>query len=164
MKQLIFALIGVALFVAAVGILTQKLENGTLPTLQTQNQNGKVVVIGDTTITVEVANSKAEKTKGLSGRSSLAENSGMLFPYPETGIPSFWMKDMQIPLDIIWIAGNKIVDIDKNVPFPEPGTKDSDLPIYQPSVATNYVLEVTAGFADKHGIKIGDSVDLSTAQ
>mgnify|MGYP002476543679 CR=1 FL=1 len=73
-------------------------------------QNGKYISIKNNTIVIEIAKTLAEQQKGLSERSFLAENNGMLFPYNKKTIPNFWMKKMLIPIDIIWIADNKIID------------------------------------------------------
>ncbi len=114
------------------------------------------VVIDDVKIKVEIADDAAEMAQGLSDRKSLGENHGMLFVFDKPGTPAFWMKDMNFPLDIIWIQGDTIVDIAPNLP-PLAGDFVST---YSPRVPANYVLEVNAGFAEKHGIKIGDEVDL----
>ena len=86
----------------------------------------------------------------------------MLFVFDNKQItPVFWMKDMQIPLDIIWIGSGKIVKIDENVPAPVAGTPDTKLTNYSSGSPIDYVLEVNSGFSGKNKIKAGDSVDLS---
>lgn len=110
----------------------------------------------DVKVKVEIADNAAEMQKGLSNRESLGKNKGMLFVFAEPGQAAFWMKDMEFPLDIIWIQNDKIVDIAPNLP-PLAGEYVST---YQPRVPANYVLEVNAGFAKEHGIKIGDKVDI----
>lgn len=61
------------------------------------------IEIGDRTYNVKVAESEEDKIKGLQGRKSLAEDEGMLFVYDEPQTVGFWMKDTDIPLDIIFI-------------------------------------------------------------
>ncbi len=112
-------------------------------------------------ITAEVADTPDKKALGLSFRKALDENSGMLFVLDSPTIVFFWMKDMLIPLDMIWIMDNKVVDIDKNVPIPKEGTPLTQLPKYSPKEKVNYVLEVNAGFAEKNNIKTGDSVSIN---
>ncbi len=119
------------------------------------------IKVGNTSLYVDIAKTDQEKTKGLSGRKSLQDNEGMLFVFENKIQPSFWMIDMLIPLDIIWISDGKIVYINENVPTPVPETPNSQLPLYYPPTGINYVLEVNAGFSEKHGIEVGDSVDLS---
>lgn len=121
--------------------------------------------IGGTTATINnhsynllIANDEKSRQIGLSNRKSLDKNTGMLFIFPKKGIYSFWMKNTQIPLDMIWINDNKIVYIVKKAP-PMAG-KDSNLPIYTPTTEANYVLEVNGGEADKYKFKNGDTVTL----
>lgn len=114
--------------------------------------------IGQIKIPVEVAKTAQDRAKGLSGRVSLEPDKGMLFIFPEAGNYSFWMPDMNFPIDIIWITDGKVVGIEKNVS----NKFDPQNPIfYNPPRPVKYVLEVNAGFAEIHGIKIGDEVVLS---
>lgn len=164
MKKVLYPLLGVILFILAVGLLTKSVQNGSLKlgSLSSSSETSqKQVKINDKTVFVEVASTDAARAKGLSGRTSLASDSGMLFTFPQNNVlPNFWMKDMQIALDIVWIGGGKVVKIDRNAQ-PEPGKKDSELTIYRPNQPVDYVLEVNAGFCDANNIKEGDSVDLS---
>lgn len=118
------------------------------------------ILVAENIVYVDIARSAGEKTKGLSGRNSLGENEGMLFVFEENSRPTFWMKDMNFGLDIIWIDDGRIIYIHKNVPAPEPGASDSELPKYSPPNVIDYVLEVNAGFADKYKIKVGDRVEI----
>jgi len=103
-------------------------------------------------IDVEVADKEEERMQGLMYRYSLAGNQGMFFIFPEEEYRSFWMKNTYIPLDIIYISSDKkIVSIQK---YTQPRSTYS-LPSEKPA---KYVLEVNAGFADKHNINPGDSI------
>jgi len=114
--------------------------------------------IGESEIMVEVADNNSKRERGLSGRESLGDNEGMLFLFSkEDTHQAFWMKDMLIPIDIIWINDGRIVQIDKNA-MPEPGVKDIFLKLYVPSETVDQVLEVKSGFSDEHNLAIGDSV------
>lgn len=115
-----------------------------------------VVKIGKNVIEVEVAATPTAQFKGLSWRKSLEENKGMLFVFGSPSFYAFWMKDMMFPIDIIWIAGDEIVDISRNLP----PARENFMPTYTPAEPANYVLEVNAGWADRHGIKIGDKVKI----
>lgn len=115
------------------------------------------VLINETQVLVEVVDTPEAIQKGLSGRLNLDADKGMLFLFPEAKIYKFWMPDMYFPIDIIWISGGKIADIDENVP----NEFDSQNPIfYFPSRPVESVLEVNAGFVRKHNVKIGDSAKL----
>lgn len=116
------------------------------------------VKINETVINVEVADTQALRTQGLSGRDQLDADSGMLFIFDSPKQYQFWMKGMKFPLDFIFINSGKVVDILRNVPVQPAGTPDSNLPVYEPVVPVDMMLEVNANFADSHGIKVGDSV------
>lgn len=119
------------------------------------------IKIGQNEINIEIAETPQEKAKGLSGKPKLDDNQGMLFIFSPKSRPAFWMKDMLIPLDMIWISDSKIVHINENVPPPSLGQKDNELSLYSPPVSIDFILEVNAGFSQKYSIKVGDSVDLS---
>ena len=168
-KQLFIPLAAVAAFIILVGLFTKNQSSinwskyfPNMVTATTAPAQQKTVTVNSKTINVELANTEALREKGLGGRSSLDAGSGMLFVFdPKQVKPIFWMKDMQISLDLIWISGNKIVKIDKNVPAPVTGTPDSKLNKYSPNQPVDDVLEVNGGYCDTNNIKVGDSVDLS---
>lgn len=152
-------LIIVVLFVAILGFGAYVYYNRLPVTPQSDTkQPVSTVTIGNAVIEVSLARTSAEKARGLSGTVQLAENSGMLFEFNPKAKPNFWMKDMLIPLDIIWIADSKVTGVEKNVPPPELGTDDARLQLYYPLTPIDYVLEVNAGFSDKNNIKEGDAV------
>lgn len=106
---------------------------------------------------VEVAKSVEELAKGLSDRENLEQGSGMLFVFNWKASRGFWMKDMKIPLDIVWISGTKIVGCEKNVLPPVAG---ESLKAYYPPQAVDKVLEINAGLCDELGIVTGQSVEI----
>lgn len=121
----------------------------------------KTIKVGNKTINVNVANTAETRSKGLGGVTSMPADQGMLFIFESKKItPSFWMKDMKIPLDIIWIADGKVTQISANVMPPAAGTADISLTIYTPTYPIDYVLEVNGGFTVKNIIRVGDIVDL----
>lgn len=112
--------------------------------------------IGQAVITTEVAATEAQKQKGLGGRSSLADDRGMLFPYDHKEQYNFWMRGMLFPLDFIWIDGSRVTDIAENV-LPPSGNEPPV--IIKPAVGVDKVLEVHAGTVQRLGIQIGDTVE-----
>jgi uncharacterized protein len=155
MKKIFLMLAGTIIFIAAVGYYT----NGR--SFTPHNQITKSVTINNLVIPVEIADTPALEAKGLSGRTALATDSGMLFTVDaKNNEPAFWMKNMLIPIDIIWIKNKQIIQIDKSVPAPAPGTADSALKLYRPIGPVDYVLEVNSGFTFTNNIKVGDSVAL----
>lgn len=106
---------------------------------------GKVEVrVRNQIIVAETVADEASRARGLSGRTSLGTNEGMLFRFDEAGTYPFWMKDMQFPIDIVWISGFRIVGFEQNV-MPEPGVPDSELKLYMPPEPVDKVLELAAG-------------------
>jgi len=101
------------------------------------------VSIGDTIMSVEVMCSREDRSRGLQGRETLAENEGMLFVFEEPMKAHFWMKNTLIPLDIAFIDGKgKIVSIEAM----EPETTDS----HRSPIPVRYALETNQGwFADR---------------
>lgn len=157
--SIVFVLVVAGLFRYFVGN-NQKLAMTSESEVIAVDREVKVVMIANKDVYVEVADDDLSRQKGLSGKTGLGDNEGMLFVFPSQDIrPRFWMKDMFIPIDIVWINDGKIVQIDRDVQ-PEPGVEDNDLAFYMPSDPIDYVLEVNAGFCEKNLIEVGDLVDL----
>ena len=112
------------------------------------------VKINDHIIKVEIAREPDEQKQGLSDRESLCADCGMLFVFPNKQVRSFWMKNMNFSLDIIWIRDNGIAHISENL-TPE---GESPKKTYSSILPVNYVLEVNAGITNMLGIKVGDEV------
>lgn len=115
-------------------------------------------IINNQAFDLLVAKTSKEKAIGLSEKKSLPENSGMLFIFEKPDYYSFWMKEMQFPIDIIFIKGNKIVIIYASLKPPK--TQDESLPIYKPYEPADMVLEINSGLAQKYNLKKGDKVKL----
>lgn len=117
------------------------------------------LTIRDTSVIAKIANSPEETRLGLSGVESLDEQAGMLFIFDKVGYYGFWMKDMLIPLDIIWIdEKGKIVHIEENV------QPDSYPTIYESRTPARFVLEVNAFFVNTFSIEVGDQVIIPANQ
>jgi hypothetical protein len=112
------------------------------------------VTIRGHTVGVEIADTPQEQALGLGERDALSWDRGMLFPYAKPAFYAFWMKGMRFSIDIIWILGDRIVDMDLNVPF-EPGGNG---PTLRADSLVDGVLEVPAGYAQAQGWRIGDRV------
>lgn len=110
------------------------------------------------TLRVELAITGEERARGLSNRTSLPQDAGMLFVYDEAHFPAFWMRQTLIPLDMVWIGADKRVgSVTANVQ-PEPGVPDAELRLYRPDGPAQYVLELNAGAATRLGIDPGDQL------
>lgn len=109
-------------------------------------------------LVVEVANTHASRELGLSGRPIMRNDEGMLFVFEKPGRYGFWMKDMDFPLDMVWINQNGIVVwIERNV-TPE-SYKEKKTYINQSEAS--YVLEINANMAEKFGLYLGSKVKMT---
>ena len=104
------------------------------------------------TLDIEIAQTDYETQTGLMYRKSMEEHQGMLFIFQEEQPRSFYMKNTEFSLDIIYInKKKKVVSIKKNtIPYDK-----NSLPSGEPVL---YVLEIKAGLSDRWGIENGDSV------
>ncbi len=101
-------------------------------------------------VNIEIADDVAKRTQGLMYRDTMAETEAMLFIFPDEAEHSFWMKNCILPLDIVYVnADKRIITIQRNaVPYSE-----ASIPSNGPA---QYVVEVNAGFCDRHHINPGD--------
>ena len=74
------------------------------------------VELSEQTIGLEVAQTPQQQAIGLMAREALADDRGMLFPFEPARPVSFWMKNVLIPLDMVFIYDDKIVAIASDVP------------------------------------------------
>jgi uncharacterized protein len=104
------------------------------------------------TIDIEIANTEYGRELGLMKRKSMEENQGMLFIFPVEKMQAFWMRNTLISLDMIFVSAQKeIVTIQKNTKI----LSDQSYPSSKPAM---YVIEVNAGFSDRHNLKEGDKI------
>lgn len=117
------------------------------------------MTIGDTRFLAEIADIPELRSKGLGGRDSLPEQTGMLFIFPSGQTSAFWMKGMRFPLDFVWIGANcTVVDLIDEVQHSPPDTPNSELANFASSSPAAYTFEINAGEISKFGIEIGDEV------
>ncbi len=120
------------------------------------NNSEKICIADKKCFDSEIADTPEKMILGLSNRDSLDENKAMLFVFETEGIYGFWMKDMNFPLDIVWIDKNlEIVGIEKNLQPCETGR--SCLTVY-PDEEIIYVLEINSGLSDRYDFENGDVV------
>ncbi len=134
-------------------------ENGKVAGTETTSLPVKQINVASQSVNVELADNNAARAQGLSNRKELQDGNGMLFDFTNTNQtrPGFWMQDMLISIDMIWINNGKIISINNSVPVP---TKDKPLDLYYPPSNITHVLEVPAGWSQRNGIKIGDEVKI----
>ena len=103
--------------------------------------------------TVEVAETSQQQSKGLMFRTELPDNKGMLFQFVEVRMASFWMKNTVIPLDIIFIRSDGVIEniAENTEPY-------STIPVESTAPVTA-VLELRGGLTAEMGIAAGDKVE-----
>lgn len=110
---------------------------------------------GDSTITIdiEIADTDSARERGMMQREGFPnDRSGMLFPFDQEQPRSFWMSNTPVALDILFVdADSQIVNIAK---YTTPFSNEH----YRSDEPAQYVVETPAGFADSHGIFVGDRI------
>ena len=116
-----------------------------------------LVRLGSGAFQVWVANTEAERERGLSGVKELPKNGGLLMDFQTDAQWGIWMKDMYVPLDIVWLDSNKKVIYMVSDASPELSTTK----IFTPKTPARYVIELPAGSIQKAGIRKGLSADFA---
>lgn len=130
----------------------EKLHKPELPTTAVTLPDGAA-------IEAELAITPQEQSRGLMFRAYLPPDKGMLFVAPGPQRRGFWMYQCLISLDIIWLDGNhEIVEVATDVP-PCKEIDARECPSYGGAVDSVYVLELAAGQAAAHGLKLGGRID-----
>lgn len=113
------------------------------------------MAVGEVVVEASLATTAVQRRRGLSGTPFLPPGVVKLFVFDELGEWGFWMRDMNYPIDIIWLdAAGAVVHIEADVhPDTYPET-------FAPDALALYVIETEAGFAAEHDIRIGTTVDL----
>jgi hypothetical protein len=111
------------------------------------------IEIGGASIDVEIANNAELRRIGLSGRSELSDDCGMLFIFEQAQRLSFWMKGTTLPLSIGFFDANRVLlQIEDMYP---PSKEIDNLTVYTSDRPALYALEVSQGWFERHAIKPG---------
>jgi uncharacterized membrane protein (UPF0127 family) len=103
----------------------------------------------------EVVSTEAAQERGLGGRTSIPENYGMLFVFKQSSRVGFWMKDMQVPIDIVWLSDNgTIIGIEDSL------SPDTYPQAFYPAQPVKLVLETKAGEMRRRGWSVGTKIPL----
>jgi len=113
----------------------------------------KDLFLGNEILNVDIADTDEKRTLGLSGRNELNDR-GMIFIFEDEAIRGFWMKDMLVSIDIVWIDSDGVIlHIENNI------SPDSYPDVFQPNVPAKYVLETSANYTVEKGIQLGDKIE-----
>lgn len=115
----------------------------------------KIITIGSTQVSVDVADTPLLREQGLSGRAHFAKGQGMLFIFETDDVWGIWMKNMLFPIDIVWMdAAGVVVSVAPNV------SPDTFPKSFRPTSPARYVLELPAGYARDMGLVEGIKIVL----
>ena len=143
---------GLHMLILAFAVYQCSPQSNDSPKQQAQAAALPTIKVGAKTLQVEIVQNDEERMRGLMHRDQLPAEQGMLFVFEEAQIQSFWMRNTFIALDIAFIDANgKIIDIQRMTPLDE--TKS-----YQSPAPVPYVLEVNAGWFERNGIGVGETV------
>lgn len=113
-------------------------------------------IIAGRIIELEVAQTQQQQATGLMYRITLPDNRGMLFSFDSPQPVRFWMKNVRIPLDMIFLKDGEVKAISASVP---PCTAEP-CPTYGPGTVVNQVIELRGGRAAELGVKVNDKVNI----
>lgn len=108
-------------------------------------------------VTLEIARSPEERSRGLMERETLAADAGMLFVYsnPRRADHGFWMYRTLIPLDIAYLDSNGLIRAIRQM-APCPSDQGRDCPTYPAGAPFSLALEMNQGYFESRGIAVGD--------
>ncbi|MDB9315748.1 DUF192 domain-containing protein [Spirulina sp. CS-785/01] len=110
--------------------------------------------MGGETIELEVAKTRQQQALGLMFREEISDNRGMLFPFDPPRQVGFWMKNVEVPLDMVFLRDGVILEIAANVP---PCHREP-CPSYGPNEPIDQVIELRGGRAEELGLETGDRI------
>jgi|SRR5450755_4074009 uncharacterized membrane protein (UPF0127 family) len=143
----LLVLCALALCLSACGQKQDQYEVNTIPLTLPNGQ----------TIRVEMMIHEQDMIKGMMFRDEMKPGHGMLFFHPKVANVTYWMYQVKIPLDIIWLdADRKVVEMMENVPPCTTAAKQC--PQYGGKEPSLYGLELAGGTAKNYGVRVGESV------
>lgn len=147
-----------AVLIGIVGVLTIPADTK----LAEVNFPRGTIKINDKMLDVQIAETDAQKVRGLMFQNQLPEDQGMIFVNSEEQVVPIWMLNMQFPLDVIWFdADGNVIHIAKNVPPCKSALETATCTVQNADgKKAKYVLEVDAGFTDKYHITEGSKMQI----
>ena len=113
-----------------------------------------------TQIQLEVAQTQKQQAMGLMYRPPLPDNRGMVFNFPSAQPVSFWMKNVPVALDMVFVRKGVVQYVEASAP---PCTKEP-CPTYGPRTLIDQVIELRSGRAAELNLKKGDKVTIKSLQ
>jgi uncharacterized membrane protein (UPF0127 family) len=124
--------------------------SGAVPTRAVRMPDGAEVQ-------AEVMVTAVDMQRGMMFREALPQGRGMLFIHSEPGTYRYWMYQVKVPLDIVFLDNQqRVLGVSANTP--PCTTRASDCPNYGGYPGTRYVLELGAGEAQRYRIERGKTL------
>jgi len=128
----------------------------------------EAVHIAGETFCLELANDEAERTQGLMFRDSIATHGGMLFVFPDVDLRSFWMKNCNTDMDLIFLDAQGRIVAAHRMKMEDPWNRNREteaqyerrLQRFSSRLRAQYALEFAPGTLDRLGLKPGDKINL----
>jgi len=149
MRFLLPVLVALVVCASCGGPRTESLEDLSL----------QVITLPDgRQIRAEVMIKPEEMTRGMMYRDALPQGRGMLFIHSQPAPYRYWMSNVKVPLDIVFMdSSRQIVEICADTP-PCTTAKKEDCPVYGGHHYEQYVLELGAGEAKRLGLQKGQTL------
>jgi uncharacterized protein len=131
--------------------------------------NVAAVKINGKAFNLELAIDNPTRVKGLSGRTSIAPDGGMLFVFPrhQIAVQGFVMRDCSIPIDIVFLdpsgrvtAAHKMVPEEPRKPEETDNAYNDRLKRYSSKFASQFAIELAGNTLDSLGVKEGQVIEL----
>ncbi|MGD1952636.1 MAG: DUF192 domain-containing protein [Leptolyngbyaceae cyanobacterium] len=114
-------------------------------------------MIAGETIELEVAETSRQQQLGLMFRETLPDNRGMLFPFSQPRRASFWMRNVPVGLDMIFLYQGEVQGIAE-----APPCEVDPCPTYSPgNMLIDNVIELRIGRAAELGLEEGDRIEIT---
>ena len=130
---------------------------------ETQKEQSQVLpitaqaIIKEQVINLEVAQTPQQQAMGLMFREALPDDRGMFFPFEEARIARFWMNNVPVALDMIFLKEGRVVEI---ATAPPCDTEPQDCPLYGPDTIVDGVIELREGRAKELNLATGDTIEI----
>lgn len=119
------------------------------------NMSAVTVTIGPKTFHAQVADTEERRQVGLTNLATLRDDQALLMVYASEDVWPVQTKGMKVPIDIVWLGG------DKRVAYLAKDARPSATSIYRPGGKSRYILQLPAGSVAQYGISVGKSVEFT---
>lgn len=126
---------------------------------EAERDAARVILPSGTVLRADVAKDEPSRSRGLMFRreTEFGPDQAMVFLFSELDAHSFWMKNMNFAIDILWLSPElRIVHAERNIP---PCAKEP-CPLYTPMQKAQVVVELHRGTIEREGLRFGDTLQI----